>query len=200
MKSKSFILIAAALFLGGSSIFMSSCRKSADDTVVEHPDVDDADIDPVDFQHGANAISVQQLDQLILMPDDLTPGQAVGALKMLDDQIRGSQGAKRDETMRKFVDLYGIMLDIHGDNMRKAFKRLKERSGVDLETIYGDYSTTLIVGDEAGGGDMEEEMPQAEISTVNDQPSEQSADQPAAEPKPESSSAPSEPQSTSAEV
>lgn len=169
MKKRILNIFAAAILIGGTSFAISSCRSNSTEETVEHPDVADADLDPVDLEHGANAVSAEQLEEIILNPDDMTPGKAVGALKMLNTQISEATGPKREEIMRKFVDLYGIVLEIHGDNLRTAMNRLKKSSGIDIEAIYADYSTTLKVGDEVGGGDAEDtETPKADITTVNE--------------------------------
>lgn len=169
MKTKLLSIFAAAVMISATTFTITSCRSSSSGDNIERPDVNDKDLDPVDYENGANALSIEQLNELIMNADDLTPGQAVGALKMLNTQVNKSEGAKRDETMRQFVDLYGILLDIHGDNMKKAIKRLKDKSGVDLETIYADFAATLNVGDETGGGtedgDVAEEAPKTEVAT-----------------------------------
>lgn len=197
MKRKSIILIAAALLMGSSTILLSSCgKKSGKDAATDHPVVADADLDPIDYEHGANAITPDQLNEIIMMPDDLTPGQAAGALLMLSDRISGLGGTKRVENMRNFVDLYGIMIDIHGDNMRTALQRLKKNTGIDLETIYADYTSMLKVGDEAGASDPDEV--QATISTVNDEIESEDGDQNASEANPEAAAATNQPQSVPA--
>lgn len=201
MNKKALNIMATACLIASTSFAVSSCRHNSSEETIERPDVDEKDLDPVDLENGTDAITIEQLNELILNPDDLTPGKAVGALKMLHGQIGQSEGARREETMRKFVDLYGILMDIHGDNLRTSIRRLKSNSGVDLETIYADYAATLNVGDEIGGDAAEDaaETPQAEITTVNDQESADEADKAQADqPKAESTSTTSaeEPEAT----
>ncbi|MCM1292921.1 MAG: hypothetical protein NC111_03490 [Bacteroides sp.] len=164
---KRLFIILSAITLVFSNF---SCSSSNSDGSESTANASSKETDPVDYERGPEQITAGQLDQLILSPDDLTPGQAAGALKMLSTIIGQTSGTPREETMRKFVDLYGIMLDIHGDNMYEAFDKMKRTFGVDIQNLYADYSTTLKVGDDTGAGDPEEaqESEETTITTAGD--------------------------------
>ncbi len=172
MKKIHILFIACAMALP-----MVSCNsKSESDTVTATES--SSDTDPVDFNSGDRMISPKQLDELILNPDDLTSGEAVGALYYLHTLIQQStNGVKRDETMRKFVDLYGIVMDINSDNIHTAIRKLQSAKGVDLQSIYEDYRTTLQVGDEVapGADELDENAADATITTVNDETEQEAA-------------------------
>lgn len=166
MKKINILFIACLMALP-----TASCgSKSESDTVTVSES--SSDTDPVDFNSGNRMISPKQLDELILNPDDLTSGEAVGALYYLHTLIQEStSGVKRDETMRKFVDLYGIVMDINSNNIHTAIRKLQSTKGVDLQSIYEDYRTTLQVGDDVapGADELEENAADATITTVNDE-------------------------------
>lgn len=172
MKKIHFIFIACLM-----ALLTASCSsKNESDTVTVSES--SSDTDPVDFNSGDRMISPKQLDELILNPDDLTSGEAVGALYYLHTLIQKSTNeVKRDETMRKFVDLYGIVMDINSDNIHTAIRKLQSAKGVDLQSIYEDYRTTLQVGDEIapGADELEENAADATITTVNDETGQETA-------------------------
>ncbi len=145
-----------------------------------HRNSESADVDysatngpaPVDYQSGPDAITPEQLDELILNADDLGAGEAAGALDYLRVLAENARGKAREEIMRKFVDLYGIVLDNHGDELRGSLNQLRGKTGVDIKEVYDDFSATLRVGDQDGAGNPDEakkvEADSAEITTAND--------------------------------
>lgn len=152
MKFLKILCIAAV-----ASLLTTACgSKNNSDGNVDYS-ASSADIDPVDFQHGTDKITAEQLHELILTPDDLKPGQAIGALNYLNTLILQASGQKKDELMREFVDLYGIVAEAHPDDIAESVQRLKNRSGIDLKAIFEDYSLTLRVGDNDGSKNPNEE-------------------------------------------
>ena len=161
MKLTKILCIAAS-----AAVLATSCgSKNNTDESVEYT-VASGDILPVGYQNGPDRITPEQLHELILMPDDLTPGQAVGALNYLNTLIQSATGNQRDVLMREFVDFYGIVAEAHPDEVRDAIQKLKKRSGIDLKTIFDDYSLTLRVGDDDGTGDPEAEQTAPKPDTV----------------------------------
>lgn len=127
---------------------------------------------PVDLRNGPEAVTPEQLDEMILYADDLDAGHAVGALDYLRILAGEARGKAREVIMRKYVDLYGIVLDNHGDDLRGSINQLRDATGIDLKTVYDDFASTLRVGDQDGAGSPEEALrlqaDSAKITTVND--------------------------------
>lgn len=83
-----------------------------------------------DSKQSNSAIS--QIDSLALMADDLTPAEA---LKVLITYMHVAQEAKEAnksklelETMRKYVDVYDIVMGANRSDMTKAFEKFAKRN------------------------------------------------------------------------
>ena len=142
--------------------------------------------EPINYREGPDAVSPEQLDEMILMADDLGPAEATGALDYLHALAEEKSGKAREVIMRKFVDLYGIALDNHGDQLRGSINRLYGRTGVDLKAVYEDYSSTLRVGDNDGAGNPDEvieQKPDSAQITTTDHSEPTSADPETSEPE-----------------
>lgn len=168
------------------ALFFTSCgNKNAETADVDYTATNGPA--PVDLQNGPNAITPEQLDELILNADDLEAGEAVGALDYLRSLAEAARGKNREIIMRKFVDLYGIALDNHSDNLRGSINQLRGKTGVDLRAVYEDFSSTLRVGDQDGAGSPEEAnkiaADSAEITTANDDAAVSSTDAAPSEPE-----------------
>lgn len=109
--------------------------------------------DPVDFEHGATKIPPARLDSLINFPDEMSAGEAVGALEYIYHKVQRARGTKRMVLMRQFKDFYDISLGNHGSDLRAAIEKLRRSDTLDLAVAYDDFANVLVVGDEAGGDD-----------------------------------------------
>lgn len=124
--------------------------------------------DPVDFEHGDRHLTPQQLDSLVNHPDDLTPGEAAGALKHLYNRVNQTSGTKREVAMRNFKDFYDIMIENHGNDFRAAIEKYRRSDTLDFAKIYDDYATVLIVGDDTYGGISADDLKTDTIKTYQD--------------------------------
>lgn len=131
-------------------------------------DVTSEEIEPVDFEHGAHTLSVAQLDSMTNYPDDMTPGEAVGALEYMHHLTQKSNGTRRLVLMRKYKDFYDIVLGNYGDEFRKAIGKLQSQDSLDLSRIYDDYANVLSTGDDVAGGIGADEVKADTIKTFGD--------------------------------
>lgn len=113
--------------------------------------------DPVDLEHGDRHLTQAQLDELVNHPDELTPGEGVGALQYLYHRVQQSTGQKREEAMRRYNDFYNIMIEIHGSQFRAAVEKFNRKDTLDLSKTYDRYHTVLVVGDDVAGAADDEE-------------------------------------------
>lgn len=91
------------------------------------------------------------LDSLALNADDLSPQQAVSLLNGYVEIYRNSSSAKtKAVTMRKFVDVYDILISNYGDEFRAAVSRAANED-INLRDISQDFRTKLAGYDEASG-------------------------------------------------
>lgn len=94
---------------------------------------------------------VSVLDSLALNADDLSPQQAVNLLNGYVEIYRNSSSAKtKAVTMRKFVDVYDILISNYGDEFRAAVSRAANED-INLRDISQDFRTKLAGYDEASG-------------------------------------------------
>lgn len=94
---------------------------------------------------------VSVLDSLALNADDLSPQQAVSLLNGYVEIYRNSSSAKtKAVTMRKFVDVYDILISNYGDEFRAAVSRAANED-INLRDISQDFRTKLAGYDEASG-------------------------------------------------
>lgn len=148
MKSYKFALST----LASAAILLAACSRGngADGSEVA---ASNSDTNPVDLEA---LYTPNQLDSITNYPDDMTAGEAAGALKYLYHAVTSSSGNARAIAMRKFSDFYGIVYGNHGSTLLEALSRLNDKEGLDLKAIYDDYTNTLSVGDEAGGVNSDE--------------------------------------------
>lgn len=96
--------------------------------------------------------SVQQLDSMaVASVDYLTPGQAARVLTYYSELIEKGSSKVRWETMRKFKDVYNIVLSNNRSTFHSALKNNKRTTGVDLEALYEQYDGKLTSYDEGSG-------------------------------------------------
>lgn len=124
--------------------------------------------DPVDLEKGDRHLTPAQIDSLVNYPDDLTPGEGVGALKHLYHRAMESSGRRRDEAMRRFKDFYDIMLEIHGNDFRAALEKYRRTDTLDLPGTYDSFKGILITGDDITGGVGADEVKADTIKTYTD--------------------------------
>lgn len=120
------IVFLSAIVAMGLLVACSGKKNStpADDEIVElEQQLSDA--------HQSNS-AISQIDSLALMADDLTPAEA---LKVLITYIHVAQEAKEAkksnlemETMRKYVDVYDIVMGANRSEMTKAFESFAKRN------------------------------------------------------------------------
>lgn len=97
-------------------------------------------------------LSVQQLDSMaVASVDYLTPGQAARVLTYYSELIDKGSSKARWETMRKFKDVYNIVLSNNRSTFHSALKSNKRTTGVDLEALYEQYDGKLTSYDEGSG-------------------------------------------------
>ncbi len=113
--------------------------------------------DPVDLEHGERRLTPAQLDELVNHPDELTPGEGVGALQYLYHCVQQSSGQKREEAMRRYNDFYNIMIEIYGSQFRAAVEKFNKKDTLNLASAYDDFHTVLVVGDDMSGAHGDEE-------------------------------------------
>lgn len=100
-----------------------------------------------------------QIDSLALMADDLTPAEASQVLLIymrIREEARKAGNEKRDlETMRKFVDVYDIVLGANGAEMRETFERIaRHNPNHNFEAVAKEYRELL--SNYASGSGVEE--------------------------------------------
>lgn len=99
-----------------------------------------------------NDLSVQQLDSMaVTAVDYLTPGQAARVLTYYSELIDKGSSKVRWETMRKFKDVYNIVLSNNRSTFHSALKNNKHTTGVDIEALYEEYDGKLNSYDEGSG-------------------------------------------------
>ncbi len=116
---KYYILICA-----GISAMLASCGGGGNSAA------EDKQI--VEIEQAAESFSgtrgEMQIDSLALMADDLTPAEASQVLltymRIREDARKAGNEKRELETMRKFVDVYDIVLGANGADMRETFERI----------------------------------------------------------------------------
>lgn len=158
-----FSLTVAAILATGMTACGSKDTSSNDDWSDAS-----AETDPVDFEHGSRMLSAAKMDSITNFPDEMTSGEAAGALVYLYHKTEKATGRKRLESMRKFNDFFNIVLDNHGDDMRASIAKLRQHHGIDLQKIYEDYAGILAMGDEDGSAGAGTETKPDTIKTFID--------------------------------
>lgn len=161
------IRLLTTLLLAGAAISFTGCGSS-DSSTGDDSGSTVSETDPVDFEHGSRMLSIAQLDSITNYPDDMTAGEAAGALVYLHHSVEKSSGTKRLVAMRKFNDFFNIVLDNHGDDLRASVAKIRQRYNIDLQKIYEDYATTLAMGDEEGSGADDQSQKVDTIKTFSD--------------------------------
>lgn len=173
MKKIVYILIAVAF----ASLF-AACSKnssSASDAEIAEIEASVADV-------TTSREKMSHIDSLALMADDLTPSEAMEVLLAYMRIINNAKATDNTqlqlETMRKYVDVYDIVLGADRSGMTDAFARLaRHNATLDLAVAAKDYRAYL--ADYADGQISEdgsaatEEAPKAATDSTAAKPAEQ---------------------------
>lgn len=150
MKIAKIALISLAVSVGTA---FYACGSSEDNsTTVEETTVvaEEDETEPVDFDHGEQKMNKSQMDSITNHPDEMSAGEATGALLYLYRSVEKSSGSTRMIAMRKFIDFYNIVLSNHGNDLRSSIKKVNKKENIDLSKIYETYAAMLSSGDEGG--------------------------------------------------
>lgn len=146
----------SALTIAIAALTTAACGSSSSDGS-DSVSLSEQQTDPVDLEHGNRHLTPAQLDELVNHPDELTPGEGVGALEYLYHRVQQSSGQKREEAMRRYNDFYNIMIEIYGSQFRAAVEKFNRKDTLNLASTYDDFHTVLVVGDDMGGATDDEE-------------------------------------------
>lgn len=95
--------------------------------------------------------SASVLDSMALNADDLTPGRAVSLLNGYVEIYRNGRSSRsKAVTMRKFVDVYDILISNYGDEFRNAVSSAANDE-INLRELYQEFRGKLAGYDEASG-------------------------------------------------
>lgn len=148
MKIKNILSVSLVAVV----VFLSSCGRANDETtaVVDTISSEAVDTDPVDYDFGDKKIDKSKMDSITNHPDEMSPGEAAGALVYLYHSVERASGTSRVIAMRKFMDFYNIVLDNHGDDLRSSIAKVSKKQNINISRIYEEYAAALSHGDEGG--------------------------------------------------
>ena len=167
-------IFVAAITLGacGRSVEKKQIVTTVVDTVTTTQEVDVNQM----LNGGASKMS-ETIDNLALNADDLEPREAVAVLVGYLEIEKEAQSSHKHkvvlETIRKFVDVYDIVISNHGDKMRDAIRRNASSTGIDLTTVASQFRNRLHGVDEGSGTEAAPAAPAD--SAVTDSPDEHAA-------------------------
>lgn len=164
---KKIMIIGAAIV----AAMVISCSGKKDKSLA------DDEIIALEQQLNDNAQSqsmIDHIDSLALMADDLTPSEAVKVLVTYMHVVKTATEAGKErvqlETMRKFVDVYDIVMGEHKSDMTDAFEAFARRNpNYNIIATASEYRENL--RNYADGSAVEEdviggEQPKAETDSV----------------------------------
>ncbi len=109
------------------------------------------------------------LDSLALNADDLTPQQAVNLLMGYVELQRSTTSTRaKVVTMRKFVDVYDIVMNNYGDKFRAQIRDAAGKDNINLKEVSLEYREKLSGYDEASGIIIEPAAPKDSTAAVED--------------------------------
>lgn len=109
--------------------------------------------------------SASVLDSMALNADDLTPRRAVSLLNGYVEIYRNSRSSRsKAVTMRKFVDVYDILISNYGDEFRNAVSSAASEE-TNLRELYQEFRGKLAGYDEASGMVAEPSVPKDSTAT-----------------------------------
>lgn len=109
--------------------------------------------------------SASVLDSMALNADDLTPRRAVSLLNGYVEIYRNGRSSRsKAVTMRKFVDVYDILISNYGDEFRNAVSSAASEE-TNLRELYQEFRGKLAGYDEASGMVAEPSVPKDSTAT-----------------------------------
>lgn len=138
-------LIQSLTILSTAAWLLCSCSSKSDNS--ETSATETTSTEETSLLHAPASV----LDSLALNADDLSPQQAVNLLNGYVEIYRNSPSSKTKAiTMRKFVDVYDILISNYGDEFRNAVSRAAN-DDINLRDISQDFRSKLAGYDEASG-------------------------------------------------
>lgn len=171
MKLKYSAVVAALI----AASLLVSCGKSEKQVAAEEKIVE---IENEIIESGSSRGVSTAIDSLALNADDLTPAEAVQVLVAymnIHEQAVADGNVRRDmETLRKYVDVYDIVLSAGGEEMSDAFKNLARRSpkydfaatAKQYRSILSDYADGLNRGEEVERGESTQQIDSTKTSVA----------------------------------
>lgn len=134
-----------------SAVVLAACGGKKESGAVENAET----IDLTDYTPGHAVQMWDKIDSLALNADDLSPEDAVNVLlayvEIERDESNANKAKVKRETMRKFVDVYDIVMGNYGNDFRGAIDKARRATDLDLSTIAADYRGRLSEYDEGAG-------------------------------------------------
>ena len=144
-----------SVIISAVAVAFASCGGSSKETTVTVDTVAAGEVEVNQMLNGGAVKMSETIDNLALNADDLEPREAVAVLVgYLEIEKNAQEANKRKlvlETMRKFVDVYDIVMLNHGNDMRSAISRNASATGIDLSVIAGEFRDRLHGVDEGSG-------------------------------------------------
>lgn len=142
---------------------MVSCSCSRNDKPTDTSATITLDDESPELAHAPSSV----LDSLALNADDLTPAQAVNLLLgYVDIQKNATSFRTKIITMRKFVDVYDIVMNNYGDEFRSVIRKAADRdNGVDLKEISLEFRDKLANYEEGSGTEYSTTAPKDSTAT-----------------------------------
>lgn len=118
------IAVISLLSFVGLSLALPGCGRGGSSKGSDNLD----EIESIVNHTDGRSVTEANVDSLALMADDLTPIEAAQVLATYTDMIgKMSARSKKLETMRKFVDVYDIVMTVNGSDMRQMFENVAQR-------------------------------------------------------------------------
>lgn len=158
-------------FVGYTLVFATVVALTACGGKGDKGAADDTEtLDLTDYTPGHAVQMSDKIDSLALNADDLSPEDAVNVLLAYVEieQFADNESAtkKKRETMRKFTDVYDIVMGNHGNDFRAAIDKARRSTDVDLTTIASAYRERLADYDEGAGIESAPVVQKEKIDTV----------------------------------
>lgn len=134
-----------------SAVALVACGGKKENGAVENAET----IDLTEYTPGHAVQMSDKIDSLALNADDLSPDDAVNVLlayvEIERDESNANKAKVKRETMRKFADVYDIVMGNYGNEFRAAIDKARRTTELDLSAIAADYRERLSDYDEGAG-------------------------------------------------
>lgn len=134
-----------------SAVALVACGGKKENGAVENAET----IDLTEYTPGHAVQMSDKIDSLALNADDLSPEDAVNVLlayvEIERDESNANKTKVKRETMRKFADVYDIVMGNYGNEFRAAIDKARRTTELDLSAIVTDYRERLAEYDEGAG-------------------------------------------------